>query len=270
MFNFTEPNQHSMPTAHVYGMKLLGLRSDTVLPQNHIPVQNEEFFGKTGFQLGFDYGVTHPIIPSLLDAVLEHLEIQTPGVSLALEDKFIAGNVQVIEFFQDFLAGFTEQRSMARSLSNLAGRVQNLRHYADRYGIAPVPLSYFAAEMKTVYVQTSGNADNPNGTIIKLDTDIDGESLVAFDEHSRIRIGGDDEVPVWLTLNFTQAEYIKSTMQFLNIYIQYAAECIEQYMWDDARRATRRAIMGEIKHGDLLNNAYCEINPVLENLYLKK
>ena len=270
MFNFTEPDQRSMPTAHVYGMKLLGLRSDTVLPQNHIQVQNEEFFGKTGFQLGFDYGVTHPIIPSLLDAVLEHLEIQTPGVSLALEDKFIAGNVQVIEFFQDFLAGFTEQRSMARSLSNLAGRVQNLRHYADRYGIAPVPLSYFGAEMKTVYAQTSGDGDNPGGTIIKLDTSADGELLVAFDDHARIRIGSGDDVPVWLTLNSTQAEYIKTTTQFLNIYIQYAAECIEQYMWEDARRATRRAIMGEIKYGDLMCNAYCEINPVLENLYLKK
>lgn len=268
MLNFTEPQR--LPTAHVYGMKLLGVRSDTVLPQNHIPVQNEEFFGKTGFQLGFDYGATHPIIPHLLDAVLEHLEIQTPAVSLMLEDKFIAGNVQVIEFFQDFLAGFTEQRSMAKDLTNLAIRVQNLRHYADRYGITPVPLAYFSAEMKSVYVQTSGDEDRPSGTIIELDTITKGALPVAFDEHSRIRIGSGDDVPMWLTLKTTRHEYIKSTTRFLNMYIQYAADCIEQYMWDDARRATRREIMDEIKYGDLLNNVYSEINPVLENLYLKK
>uniref|UniRef100_A0AAU8L0D9 Uncharacterized protein n=1 Tax=Serratia phage Kevin TaxID=3161161 RepID=A0AAU8L0D9_9CAUD len=269
MYFSNEPDDR-IAMAHVYGMKLLGTRSDTVLPHNHIPVQDESFFGKTGYELGFDYGVTHPIIPSLLEAVLEHLGIFTSGVSLALEDKFIAGNTQVILFFQDFLAGFTEQRRLARKLSALVSQVQKLRHYADRYGIKPVPLSYFSTEMKSVYAQTSGSEDTPSGTIIALDTTVEGYLLVSFDDKTRIQIGGDEHIPTWLTLNTTRREYIESTMQFLSLFVQYAAECIEQYMWDEARRATRRTIAEEIMFGNSMDNAYCEPNPTLENLYLKK
>lgn len=245
------------PKQHVFGMMITPRRSDVLFPLTHFPscpVDGD----MTGYESGFTYGQARHM-NNLAEAVLGHLEMDTPQMSLRLEDAIVTGNVSVINYMQDFFAGYVDSRRVLDDLRHAVSSMNSLCNLSPRYELNGLSLASFKEHLSVVHTKYE------NGVSADLVVEQGTTTDVSFDDQSRLAFF-DGERVTYLDINPTGLEKINNTLSFIKCYQRYAAERIEEVMFSDYRQHVRNQLFQRIES----NNDSMGIFEPLGNLYLKK
>lgn len=244
------------PKQHVFGMMITPRRSNVLFPLTHFPVCAVDG-DKTGYESGFSFGQTGHMA-NLATAVLGHLDVDTPQMSLRLEDAILTGNVSVINYLQDFFAGYVDSRNILRELRKAVYSMSSLSSLAGRYNLNGLRLITFSKHLSVVHTKTEAGVETDLVVSQGALTDI------SFDDKSRLMFTDGSRV-TYLNINPTELDKINNTLSFIKCYQRYAAGVIEEQMFMDYRQQVQNQLFERIA----ADNDGVGFHEVIENLYMK-